>query len=370
MPVADQAIQACVLNRLDAPSSEQTQLAGVIGGAPSQYSKSPALWNAAFRLLHFDALYVPLDVETRRLGDLMAALRSSERVLGVNVTVPHKLHVIEYLDDLDETAARIQAVNTIARGPDGRLTGYNTDGVGFVESLLEPEPRRTGPFFESLEELDALLLGAGGSARAVAFQLAGLLGTGRLIVCNRTLAHAVSLVEELRGVGANASAIAEQDLPRYAPRAGIIINCTIKGQSGERALGDGRVVSTEGYSALAPADPVPLPGGAGTGGASSDRAALAAAKADIERNNQASEKLCAAIPAHVACYDLVYSPEETVFLRHARLTGHKTMNGKAMIIRQAALALFNHICRRRLEEAGSRQAETYGRIIEAMYRAW
>jgi shikimate dehydrogenase len=346
------ALQACIDNVMEVAAIGDRRLAGVVGGAPSRYSKSPALWNAAFHLLRLQAVYVPFDVRSSRLGDLMAALRSSERMLGVNVTVPHKLTVMECLDNLDPPAARIHAVNTIVREPDGRLVGYNTDGAGFVESLLKPQPGRAEPFIEALNGFDVLLLGAGGSARAVAFYVAQLLTNGELLICNRTLAHAAALAHEIRVSGGRARAVPEHDLPQSAVKVGLIINSTTKGQAGAR-VGPGTAVNMEEYSALAPA-----------------QSGVGAPDIDIQRNQQASLDLAAMIPKHVAFYDLIYAPEETVFLRHARLTGHPTMNGKAMIVCQAALGLFHHVCKREIETQGVATAETYNRIVECMYQAW
>src|SRR5688572_7837685 len=134
------AIQTHLTNRLDDSVIGNKAIAGVIGEAPSHYSKSPRLWEAAFRQLAINATYLPFDVVDARVGELLAALRGSERVMGVNVTVPHKVRVMDFLDDLDPGARRIQAVNTIVRTRSGRLIGYNTDGEGFVQSILTLQP--------------------------------------------------------------------------------------------------------------------------------------------------------------------------------------------------------------------------------------
>jgi shikimate dehydrogenase len=351
MPVDLTAIQACITNRIDAAALGERRLAGVIGDSPSRYSRSPALWNAAFRLLEIDALYVALDVAADHLRDLLSALRNSERLLGVNVTVPHKANAIEYLDAIDPAAARIQAVNTIARTPDGRLIGYNTDGSGFIESILQPEPGHSKPFIESVRSLKVLLLGAGGSARAVAFHLADVVTDGELIICNRTRANADALAEEIRRQGGNTRAVPESELPQAALEADLIVNCTTKGQQGLRTRERGRLIAMEHYSALAPVG-------------------AAAGTADIERNHRLSLELAAAMPKDAAFYDLIYAPAETAFLRHARMTGHRTMNGKAMIIRQAALGLIHHLCRQDIEIKGRATADVYNRTVEAMYQAW
>jgi shikimate dehydrogenase len=182
------AVQNCLLNTLSVGPGYGL-FAGVIGDAPSHYSKSPALWNAAFRHLGMSAVYLPFDVDEARVKELLGVFRVSEHFLGANVTVPHKVRVMDFLDRLDPGAARIQAVNTIVRTAGGELIGYNTDGAGFIESILQPQPGRKESFISSLKGMTALLLGAGGSARAVAFHLAEKLEGGRLVICNHTVEH-------------------------------------------------------------------------------------------------------------------------------------------------------------------------------------
>jgi shikimate dehydrogenase len=364
-----QNILNCLSSRLDTNAIGTGWIAGVIGAAPSQYSKSPALWNAAFSHLGMEAKYLPFDVEGSRLGHLLAAIKQCERVLGINVTVPHKLDVIQHLDEVDSSASRIGAVNTIVRLPDGRLTGHNTDGAGFIASVVEPQAGAAQSLLTSLTGLTVLLLGAGGSARAVAFHVADRLCGGRLVICNRTLENAQELVDEVYRLGVDARAISETELTQWAPQAGLIVNCTIKGQGGLRKNHDGTVLNMEGYSALAPANPVALPEAEHSKGSSFHPAAKLLI-ADIEDNHRASLALAKMIPQSTPFYDLVYHPEETPFLRHGRITGHRTMNGKSMIVCQAVLALSNYICERQLAALGKNDSQTFHDIAEVMYRAW
>ncbi len=364
-----QAIQKCIGNPIDQLGIGDRHLAGVIGNNPSAYSKSPALWNASFAMLGLEAIYVPLDIPAKRLAELFSIVRDSKRFLGLNVTVPHKVRVMEYLDELDARAIRIQAVNTISRTADGRLIGHNTDGTGFIESILSPQPGQSQSFIESLAGLNVLLIGAGGSARAIAFHIADQLTSGRLWICNRTWAHAAALAEEIRRCGNKAQALPEDDVPHRILQTGLIINSTTKGQGGTRTLADGNVMSLDAYSALAAAHPVAVPRSE-YGRTDSQDESVKALQADIARNNQHSLALAHSIPQNAAFYDLIYFPEETVFLRHARMTGHKTMNGKPMIIGQAAHALFDHICKADLLARRLDTRATYDRITETMYRAW
>ena len=95
-----------------------------------------------------------------------------------------------------------------------------------------------------------------------------------------------------------------------------------------------------------------------------------AASSDIDSNHQVLLKLAESIPSQVRFYDLIYHPEETVFLRHGRLTGHPTMNGKAMIINQAVIAFCRRICARELHARQIDTPETYDEILNIMYGAW
>jgi shikimate dehydrogenase len=363
------AIGRCLSNRLDATFAAGQSFAGVIGDAPSQYSKSPRLWNAAFRRLGIDALYLPFDVDGTRLGDLIGALKRCADFLGANVTVPHKVRVMNFLDAIDPGARRIQAVNTIVREAGDRLVGYNTDGEGFIDSLQARRPGDAGIFLPSLREMNVLLLGAGGSARAVGFHVADQLAGGKLLICNRTGEKAVSLAEEIRKAGGDAMAIGEEELSSWAPRVGLIVNCTTKGQGGLRKLPGDKATLLEPYSALAPAHP-PSFAAAEFDLPEFERKWLESAGRDIHANHQASLKLAAAIPPHTAFYDLIYHPEETVFLRHGQSTGHPVMNGKPMIVHQAALAFHRRICRAELRERKLDTPETHAQILRTMDEAW
>lgn len=129
-------------------------------GNPVSRSLSPAMQNAAFAALGIDCRYQPREVDAAGLAEAVADMRADDRILGANVTIPHKEAVIVLLDELDPQAARIGAVNTISR-QGARLKGSNTDVVGFLRALAEkyPSPRRVA------------IIGAGGAARAVAAAL-------------------------------------------------------------------------------------------------------------------------------------------------------------------------------------------------------
>ena len=136
-------------------------------------------------------------------------------------------------------AKRIGAVNTIVRSPDRQLAGANTDGVGFIETLLTPAPGEGVPLLHSLDGIDALVLGAGGSARAVAFALAERIGEGKLLIANRTFENARVLPQEIGQYHPNTLPIGEEKITTSAPHAKLIVYCTTKGQKGIERHGAG-----------------------------------------------------------------------------------------------------------------------------------
>ncbi len=163
--------------------SAQTMTCGIILH-PAGHTRSPAMHNAAFEALGIDARYLAFDVAPESLGEAMAGARA----LGLRqlaVSIPHKEAVMAHLDEVDETARRIGAVNTVTRDGE-RLLGSNTDWIGAVKAI----ERET-----ALEGKRCAVLGAGGAARAVVF---GLIERGAEVrVLNRSVGKAQRLAEEL-----------------------------------------------------------------------------------------------------------------------------------------------------------------------------
>ncbi len=138
----------------------QTKLMGLLG-KPLGQSFSAAMHAEAFRALSLNCVYMPMESEAEELEALVGGIRVMN-FIGFNVTKPYKVEIMQYLDELDEVARVIGAVNTV-KIKDGKLIGYNTDGMGFVDSLTELGGKVEGKRF--------LILGAGGAARAVAVTL-------------------------------------------------------------------------------------------------------------------------------------------------------------------------------------------------------
>ncbi|MEH7547766.1 MULTISPECIES: shikimate dehydrogenase [Bacillaceae] len=160
------------------------KLFGVLGN-PIGHSMSPVMHNDLFSLYNIDAEYLPFLVQEDELRDAVNGLRALGAG-GFNVTVPHKSSIIPFLDEVDELAASIGAVNTVVN-KDGKLIGYNTDGLGFLKGLDD--------YLNKIEGQKILVIGAGGAARAIYFTLAKEKPM-QIDIANRTLEKAVQLIEE------------------------------------------------------------------------------------------------------------------------------------------------------------------------------
>lgn len=249
-------------------------------GSPLGHSISPAIYNAAFPAMGIDAHYDAWPTASEAVAAALQKLRDPE-MMGMNVTVPHKEAVLSLLDEVDPSARAIGAVNCIAK-LNGRLVGYNTDKIGFIDSI-----RRAG--FEPGDK-KVLILGAGGSARAVSFGLAEA-DAALIHIAGRSNSRVYRLIADLEANQfgrANFEAVAWQDEPlgRASRSAQLIVNCTPIGMLGSVAEDD---------SPLA---------------------------ADL------------LTPDLWVC-DLVYNPPETVLLRDARQAGAHVIGGLDMLVLQA-----------------------------------
>ncbi|QPQ29910.1 shikimate dehydrogenase [Lysinibacillus sp. JNUCC 51] len=246
-------------------------------GDPIEHSKSPAMHNAWFEELSLDATYIPVHVSSENLESAVAGLKTLG-ASGWNITIPHKTAIIPYLDELDELAQKMGAVNTVVRTKEGRLKGYNTDGVGFVRSLEEA-------IGKSHKDKPVLLIGAGGAARGIAFAMQQQ-GYTNLTIANRTVANAQAIVDEM-GIG-NAISLAEAE--EILADFGILVQMTSAG------------LATGNFS-------MPF---------SLERLAKGAIVADI-----------------------VYNPLMTPFLKAAEEKGATVVTGLGMFVHQGAIA-FEH----------------------------
>jgi shikimate dehydrogenase len=253
------------------PTPDRFVLAAVMGW-PVMHSRSPVLHNylmAEHRLL---GAYVPLAIPPERLD---AALRSLSPLgfSGCNLTIPHKERAMAIVDRVEPVAQRIGAISCIIVGGDGALTGTNNDAYGFVQNVLQQQPTwraDAGP---------AVVIGAGGGARAVAFSLADR-GAREVRVVNRSYARAESLAREF---GAPLVAAPWEDRQRALEGAAMLVNTTSQGMVGNPPL-------------------------------------------DLSLET---------LPPRALVCDIVYVPLETPLLAEARRRGHPTVDGLGMLLHQA-----------------------------------
>jgi len=196
-----------------------TLMFGVIGD-PIRHSKSPVMLNRAFRETGINGAYAAFHVVPERLEQAIAGVRGLG-FRGLNVTIPHKVEVMKYLDEISEGARAAGAVNTIVN-ENGRLIGYNTDGIGYVRSLKEEaEPKLSGKTI--------VVLGAGGAARGILWALAQE-GPAAVFVANRTEARAAELAASFPAE-LGISAVPWSGLRSVAAEADVVINTTSVGMS-------------------------------------------------------------------------------------------------------------------------------------------
>ena len=251
-------------------------LAGVMGW-PVSHSRSPLMHNHWLKQHGIAGVYVPLPVQPERLADALRGLPALG-FAGCNLTIPHKVAAMAHMDEIDPLARRMGAMNLVVVGADGRLTGFNTDGFGFWQSLIDAQPQfraDAGP---------VAVLGAGGAARAVVLSLLER-GAPRVRLLNRTEDKAQQLAAELGGAGS----------------CGVI----------EVLTWSQREAALEGCSLLVNTTSLGMQG-----------------QPELEL------RLDALPPAALVC-DVIYVPLETLLLKQARERGHVTVNGLGMLMNQA-----------------------------------
>lgn len=246
-------------------------LAGVMGW-PVSHSRSPTLHNYWIKHYGLNGSYVLLPVDSARLPAAIAGLPALG-FAGCNVTLPHKVEAMKLMNRVDPMARRIGAINTIVVEADGSLSGYNNDGFGYIQSLLDAQPNwraDAGP---------VTVLGAGGAARAVIVSLAER-GAKEIRLANRTASKAEDLAREF---GAPVKAIPWEQRHDALSDVALLVNTTSQGMSGQPAL-------------------------------------------DLSLDE---------LPARALVSDVIYVPLETPLLAAARRRGNPTVNGLGMLLNQA-----------------------------------
>ena len=247
-------------------------------GDPVGQSLSPAMHNAAFRALGLNCVYITLRVPKPTLANAIAGVRALG-IAGLNVTIPHKISIISLLDELDESANLVGAVNTVKNNR-GKLIGFNTDGEGALRALEEK--------IGSVKGKEVVLLGAGGAARAIAFSLAR--AGARLTIANRTVPRAQALasaVEQKLSTNVKVASLNRAELTKALKNASVLINATSVGMYPK-----------------------------------------------IDKTLVRASMMHRGLVVH----DIVYEPLRTKLLREARRAGGKTIDGLGMLVHQGALA--------------------------------
>ena len=254
-----------------------TKIAGVIG-FPIEHTISPGIHNAAFAALRLDCVYLPFAVRPENLGRAIAGL-SSLGIIGINVTIPHKETVIQYLNEISEEARRIGAVNTVVIKQE-RLIGHNTDGKGFVQALKEE-----GKI--DIQGKKVIILGAGGAGRAVAVQ-SGLEGAGELIIFDKEEERARRLSADIKRdiPQLRVETVSRNEIKPNLNEADILVNATPAGMKADDEL----IINSQWL----------LP--------------------------------------RTLVFDLIYNPQETRLMQAARKRGCAVVGGLGMLIHQGALS--------------------------------
>ncbi|MCS6770570.1 MAG: shikimate dehydrogenase [Kiritimatiellae bacterium] len=249
-------------------------------GHPIRHTLSPAMHNAAFEALGWDAIYLAFDVKPDRLATVLPAMRSMG-FGGVNLTIPHKEIAFRLLEHLDDSARLLGAVNTVQFAEDGRLVGHNTDGYGFLRALEEA-------FGRTVEGDVVFILGAGGAGRACALTAARH-GARAVTLSDLDLERCRRVAEEIRSLFPAVEvhvAAGESEQTARAREADLVVQATPVGmKDGDESL----------------------------------------LKPDAFRPGQRA-------------FDLIYHLPRTVFMKAAAAGGAQTANGLGMLLHQGARA--------------------------------
>jgi len=255
----------------------KTKITGVIGH-PIEHSMSPPMHNNAYKQLNMDYVYVAFHVQPEDIEKLITSAKTLG-IRGLNVTIPHKTTIIPYLDEIDETAKKIGAVNTI-QFKDNKAKGYNTDGIGAIKSIQE---------YTTLQDKNILILGAGGASKAISFTLINE-NINSLTIANRTKENAEQLIENIKKQ-TNFTKIQYHtinDVDEIIEDMDIIINTTPIGMYPHHEV-----------------------------------------KPPIKTDN---------INKNHIVMDIIYNPLETQLLKQSKENGAQTINGTSMLINQGLVS--------------------------------
>jgi shikimate dehydrogenase len=253
-----------------------TRLIGLLG-YPLKHSFSPRMHNYAYLKNDLNYAYIPIEIKAQKIDDAIRGMKVMNFV-GFNVTIPYKIKIMDYLDEIDELAEKIGSVNTVSISA-GKLKGYNTDGLGFIKSLEENKI--------NYKDITVLVVGAGGASRSISMTLAEN-GVEDLYIANRTYDKAKNLSEEINTKIKNCSqSLHLNKIEDQIKKIDLIINTTSIGMSPD-------------------IDKIPL-------------------------NTELLNK-------NTTVVDIIYNPVKTKLLKEAEKKGCKILNGIEMLVNQGAEA--------------------------------
>ena len=241
-------------------------------GDPIDHSLSPNIHNAAFHSLNLDCTYIAYKIPKNELASGIEALKAI-KIAGFNVTIPHKIEMMKFLDEMDTTCKVIGAVNTVLN-ENGKLKGYNTDMIGFLDPIKKKNL--------TIKNSQVLLLGAGGAARAIITAMIKEKAS-KISIVNRTQENANKLADFAKKIGGNVDTISIQEANKLITDYKFIINSTSIGMRNEPSP-----ISTE----------------------------------NISKNS--------------IVYDLVYQPINTDLIKKSKENGATIIYGYEMLLSQAA----------------------------------
>lgn len=254
-----------------------TQILGIIGD-PVAHSLSPLMHNAALQKLGLDYIYIPFPVAAKDLSIALEGMKALG-IQGFNITIPHKASVLPYLQEISPQAQKIGAVNTVYRLPEGGWGGTNTDWLGFIHPLQNL----------SLKHQTVMILGSGGSARAV---ITGCFDLGLDSV--RVVGRSRQQLESLKSTWPSLELLTWAELEDSLPTTHLLVNTTPVGMKSSQV------------------------------------------KEPISPLTQSQIQM---LPAGAIVYDLIYVPRPTLLLQWAERAGYQVFDGLEMLIQQGAVAL-------------------------------
>lgn len=274
---------------------------GVIG-SPIEHTFSPAIHNFIAECEGDNCVYGAWRVEREKLGDAVGGVRAMN-IRGINVTIPHKIEIMRYLDEISEQAKLLGSVNTVVnRG--GKLCGYNTDADGFYKALMT--------ITDTVRDKNILIIGAGGVVKPVLIRLIRE-NPKSVTLLNRTKEKAAAMCEAVKKQ-TGYEVLTEMKESKYD----IVVNTTSAGMMPQTDVLP--IDSIDGIDSLE------------------------------------------FIGKDTAVFDMIYNPEETLFLKQARECGAKTLNGLDMLINQAVLAYELFLDKKLPEDLGGKiKKEVFGR---------